>query len=54
MIQYNVPFEVSEAQFVLIRKKCQGIVTFRQSEGKYYIKVFFMKHVDVVQQLITV
>lgn len=51
-IQYNVPFEVTKEQHNKLMINCAGIVTGREENGKYYIKVWLMKYKEHVEKIL--
>lgn len=42
-IEYDVPFEVTQEQFIEIKKQLSGYTLCREEAGKYYCKLWFMK-----------
>ena len=52
MIQYNQPIEVTKEQFTIIKKIYSGFVAFKEQNGKFYIKVWYMKIASKINQLI--
>jgi hypothetical protein len=52
-IKYNTPIEVNQKQYGICMSRHQGICAGRAENGKYFIKVLFMKFVkDVERDLI--
>jgi hypothetical protein len=52
-IKYNTPIEVNQKQYGICMRKHHGICAGRTENGKYFIKVLFMKYVkDVEKDLI--
>ena len=49
-IKYNEPIEVSQNQYGICIKKHHGICAFRKAEGKYFVKVLFMKYAIYVEE----
>jgi hypothetical protein len=42
-IEYDVPFEVTQEQYIEIKKQLSGYALFREADGKYFCKLWFMK-----------
>lgn len=52
-IQYNTPIEVNQTQYNICMRRHHGICAGRTENGKYFIKVLFMKYAkDVEKDLI--
>ena len=51
-IKYNIPIEVSQTQYNRLMNECDGIVAGRKEDGKYYIKVWLMKYVNYVKDIL--
>jgi hypothetical protein len=49
-IIYNTPIEVNQKQYNVCMNTLSGIVAGRVSDGKYYIKVLWMRYKKSVQQ----
>ena len=49
-IKYDIPIEVTEIQYRTLMDKFSGVVAGRKENGKYYIKVWFMKYAKYVKQ----
>ena len=52
MIQYNQTIEVTKEQYTTIKKIYSGFVAFKEQNGKFYIKVWYMKIASKINQLI--
>jgi hypothetical protein len=53
-IKYDTPIEVSGLQYNQIMQKCRGMVAGRRDkDGKYWVKVWFMKYADYIAQQFT-
>jgi hypothetical protein len=51
-IKYNTPIEVNQKQYGICMSRHHGICAGRTGNGKYFIKVLFMKYVkDVATDL---
>lgn len=50
-IKYDTPFEVTKQQYNRLMTHCEGVVAGREENGKYYIKVWLMNHVNYVRQV---
>ena len=50
-IKYDIPIEVTEKQYRKLMTECAGIVAGREENGKYYIKVWFMKYTEYVKRV---
>ena len=50
-IKYDTPIEVNEKQYRKLMNECAGIVAGREENGKYYIKLWFMKYADYVRRV---
>jgi len=53
-IQYNTPFEVSKDAYNKIMTNLSGIAAGQEIDGKYIIKVWLMKYVDHVKNVIQI
>jgi hypothetical protein len=51
-IIYNTPIEVNQKQYNVCMNTLSGIVAGRVSDGKYYIKVLWMRYKKSVQQVL--
>ena len=51
-IQYDTPIEVTERQYKSVMLICGGIVAGTIIDGKYFVKVWMMKYVPYVQQVL--
>ena len=52
-IKYDTPIEVNQRQYNICMNRHHGIYAGRTENGKYFIKVLFMKYVkDVKKDLI--
>jgi len=51
-IIYNTPIEVNHKQYNVCMNTLSGIVAGRVSDGKYYVKVLFMRYKKKVQQVL--
>jgi len=52
-IKYNTPIEVNKKQYGICMSRHHGICAGRNENGKYFVKVLFMKYVkDVEKDLI--
>jgi hypothetical protein len=51
-IIYNTPIEVNQKQYNVCMNTLSGIVAGRVSDGKYYVKVLFMRYKKKVQQVL--
>ena len=52
-IKYNTPIEVNQKQYGICMSRHHGICAGRVENGKYFIKILFMKYVkDVERDLI--
>ena len=49
-IIYDTPIEVNQKQYNVCMNTLSGIVAGRVSDGKYYIKVLWMRYKKSVQQ----
>lgn len=49
-IKYDVPIEVTSRKYVEIMRMFSGCVAGRTENGKYYIKVWFMKYADMIKK----
>ena len=47
-IKYNTPIEVNQKQYNICMSRHHGICAGRVENGKYFIKVLFMKYVNEV------
>lgn len=53
-IKYNTSIEVNQKQYGICMRKHHGICAGRAENGKYFIKVLFMKYAkDVEKDLIS-
>lgn len=54
MIVYNVPFEVSRNQYAALINRLGGVVAHRYDPetGKFFVKVWVMKYVSNVKQIL--
>ena len=48
-IRYNTPIEVNQKQYGICMSRHHGICAGRTENGKYFIKVLFMKYVKEVE-----
>lgn len=51
-IKYNVPIEVSKTQFEKLRVQAAGWIAFKEHQGKFFIKVFFMCYKKEINNII--
>jgi hypothetical protein len=51
-IKYDTPVEVNERQYNASMRLLSGIVAGRIENGKYYIKIWFMKYVPYLTQIL--
>jgi hypothetical protein len=49
-IKYNTPIEVNQKQYGICMNRHHGICAGRTENGKYFIKVLFMKFVKEVEK----
>jgi len=49
-IKYNTPIEVNQKQYNICMSRHHGICFGRTENGKYYIKVMFMKYAKEVEK----
>jgi hypothetical protein len=49
---YNTPIEVNQKQYNFCMSKFNGICAGRQENGKYFIKILFMKYHKEVEQFL--
>jgi hypothetical protein len=49
-IKYNTSIEVNKTQYGICMRKYHGICAGRVENGKYFIKVLFMKYVKEVEK----
>jgi hypothetical protein len=49
-IKYDTPIEVNQKQYGICMKRHHGICAGRVDNGKYFIKVLFMKYAKEVKQ----
>jgi hypothetical protein len=47
-IKYNTPIEVNQKQYGICMSRHHGICAGRTENGKYYIKVLFMRYAKEV------
>ena len=48
-IKYDTPIEVNQRQYNICMRRHHGICAGRTENGKYYIKVLFMKYAKELQ-----
>lgn len=48
-IEYDTPIEVSEQQYNFLIHEFRGVVAGHRSEGKYFIKVWYMRYAHLVE-----
>ena len=53
-IEYDKPFEVTEAQYKYCMNNFAGIVAGRKSKGKFYIKLWMMAYKEELQSALNV
>lgn len=51
-IDFNKPIEVNKTVFKSAKQDLKGVVAFLEKNGKYYIKVWLMKYLFLVKQLV--
>lgn len=51
-ITYNQPFEVTKEQYNTCVNRFNGICAGRQENGKYFIKVLFMKYSKEIKEFL--
>lgn len=42
-IEYDVPFEVTQKQFIEIKRTLSGYALCREEDGRYFCKLWYMK-----------
>ena len=47
-IKYDTQIEVSKQQYDKLIVDCTGIIAHREQNGKYFIKVWYMKYKHIV------
>jgi len=50
VIKYDTPIEVNKKQYGICMSRHHGICAGRTENGKYFVKVLFMKYVKDVQK----
>lgn len=48
LLKYNTPIEVNQKQYNVCMSKHHGICAGRTDNGKYFIKIMFMKYAQEV------
>ncbi len=51
-IKPDVPIEVTENQYKILKKELSGAIAHREDNGRFYIKVWSMECADFVKWLI--
>jgi len=53
-IQQDIPFEVTESQYIKLMTNLAGVVAGRKDEdGVYWIKVWGMRYINYVESILT-
>jgi len=50
---YDVPFEVTQKQYLALMKECAGILAGQEKDGKYFVKIWLTKHTDFVKEILS-
>lgn len=51
-IEYDTETEVSKEQYQYLIKNFAGVVAHRESEGKFYIKVWLMQYAKSIENFL--
>lgn len=52
IIELDKQIEVTKDQYQLLKHNFSGICTFRESNDKYYIKVWYNKYINIINQFL--
>lgn len=51
-MKYNVPIEVTEPQYDVLKNQMAGVIAHRKSNGKFYIKIMIGGYNKEIKQII--
>ena len=51
-VEYDTPTEVSQGQYLIMRKAFAGIVAHRQEKGRYWVKLLWPGHEGIAERFL--